>query len=258
MFGIPDETKTIRAQLLAAMKDGEYSGCDRLPRESVLSELLGISRTQLRDILASLEREGFITRRHGVGTIINHHVLNVPARMDIEMEFMDMIRASGHTPDVSFARVEEGTASSQEAELLQIAEGTPVLRFLRLCTADGKPAIYCFLDLLNGGLVADVVRAGFLGLMGLVALGENQHADGLAGAVGQDHRTADLLVSVTGVDAQTDGDFHGLIELGLGGLADQFHGVNDVILNAAIDQLSAVFIFLTSEQCNILLSGDSE
>lgn len=143
MFGIPDETKTIRAQLLAAMKDGEYSGCDRLPRESVLSELLGISRTQLRDILASLEREGFITRRHGVGTIINHHVLNVPARMDIEMEFMDMIRASGHTPDVSFARVEEGTASSQEAELLQIAEGTPVLRFLRLCTADGKPAIYC-------------------------------------------------------------------------------------------------------------------
>ena len=43
MFGIPDETKTIRAQLLAAMKDGEYSGCDRLPRESVLSELLGIN-----------------------------------------------------------------------------------------------------------------------------------------------------------------------------------------------------------------------
>lgn len=143
MFKIPDETKTIRAQLLAAMKDGEYSKCDRLPRESVLSELLGISRTQLRDILASLEREGFISRRHGVGTIINRHVLNVPARMDIEMEFMDMIRESGYTPDVAFARAEEGVASVQEAAALQIPEGTPVLRFIRLCTADGRPAIYC-------------------------------------------------------------------------------------------------------------------
>ena len=132
MFRIPDETKTIRAQLLTAMKEGEYANCDRLPRESVLSELLGISRTQLRDILASLEREGFITRRHGVGTIINRHVLDIPARMDIEMEFMDMIRASGHTPDVAFARVEEGHASSHEAEMLQIPEGTPVLRFIRL------------------------------------------------------------------------------------------------------------------------------
>ena len=143
MFRIPDETKTIRAQLLTAMKEGEYANCDRLPRESVLSELLGISRTQLRDILASLEREGFITRRHGVGTIINRHVLDIPARMDIEMEFMDMIRASGHTPDVAFARVEEGHASSHEAEMLQIPEGTPVLRFIRLCTADDRPAIYC-------------------------------------------------------------------------------------------------------------------
>ena len=89
------QSKTIRAQLLASMKSGEYASSERLPRESVLSERLGISRTQLRDILASLEREGFITRRHGVGTIINRHVLNVQTRMDIEVEFLDMIRQSG-------------------------------------------------------------------------------------------------------------------------------------------------------------------
>ena len=83
-------SKTIRAQLLSAMKGGIYANASRLPRESVLAELLGISRTQLRDILASLEREGFITRRHGVGTIINRHVLNANCRMDIEVEFLDM------------------------------------------------------------------------------------------------------------------------------------------------------------------------
>lgn len=124
----PRQSKSIRAQLLTAMQVGEYAHCDRLPRESVLSEMLGISRTQLRDILASLDREGFITRRHGVGTIINRHVLGAPARMDIEVEFLDMIRQSGHTPGVAFVRAADDKADNKVAGL---------------CTADGRPAIYC-------------------------------------------------------------------------------------------------------------------
>ena len=137
------QSKTIRAQLLASMKNGEYASSERLPRESVLSERLGISRTQLRDILASLEREGFITRRHGVGTIINRHVLNVQTRMDIEVEFLDMIRQSGCQAAVDFVRVSDGTADAKIANQLQISEGTPIIRIARLCSADGKPAIYC-------------------------------------------------------------------------------------------------------------------
>ena len=157
MIGQPMQTKTIRSQLLADMKDGAYADCERLPRESVLAEKMGISRTQLRDILASLEREGFITRRHGVGTIINRHVLNVQTRMDIEVEFLDMIRQSGCEPAVAFVRVADGTADEKIAFVrvadgtadekiaaqLQIPEGTPVIRIARLCTADGRPAIYC-------------------------------------------------------------------------------------------------------------------
>ena len=143
MSSQPTQSKTIRAQLLSAMKDGEFASCQRLPRESVLAESLGISRTQLRDILASLEREGFITRRHGVGTIINRHVLNVRTRMDIEMEFLDMIRQSGHEAAVASVQFSEGTATAKIASQLQIPEGTPIIRVCRLCTADGKPAIYC-------------------------------------------------------------------------------------------------------------------
>lgn len=139
----PTQAKTIRAQLLSSMADGEYRDCARLPRESVLAEKLGISRTQLRDVLASLEREGFITRRHGVGTIINRHVLNVQTRMDIEVEFLDMIRQSGHKPAVAFVRVVDGTADEKIAGQLRIPVGTPIIRIARLCTADGKPAIYC-------------------------------------------------------------------------------------------------------------------
>ena len=139
----PTQSRSIRTQLLSAMREGEYAHCDRLPRESVLSEKLGISRTQLRDILASLDREGFITRRHGVGTVINRHVLGAQARMDIEVEFMDMIRQSGHTPGVAFVRAADDKADSKVAAQLGIPTGTPILRISRLCTADGRPAIYC-------------------------------------------------------------------------------------------------------------------
>lgn len=137
------QTKTIRTQLLQAMQTGEYANRARLPRESVLAETLGISRTQLRDILASLEREGFITRRHGIGTIINKHVLAAHTRMDIEIEFMDMIQQSGYTPGVAFVQSSETVADARIAAHLRIPEGTPVLKIARLCTADGRPAIYC-------------------------------------------------------------------------------------------------------------------
>ncbi len=150
----PSQSKTIRAQLLSSMKDGAYAACQRLPRESVLAEKLGISRTQLRDILASLEREGFITRRHGVGTIINRHVLDVQTRMDIEVEFLDMIRQSGHEAAVAFVRMFEGTADAHVAQQLGIPAGTPVIRIARLCTADGRPAIYCE-DVIERSLVKD-------------------------------------------------------------------------------------------------------
>ena len=139
----PTQAKTIRAQLLCAMQNGDYANSERLPRESVLAELLGISRTQLRDILASLEREGFITRRHGVGTIINRHVLNAETRMDIEVEFLDMIRQNGHEAAVAYVRVSDGEADEKIAEQLHLSVGAPVIRIARLCTADGKPAIYC-------------------------------------------------------------------------------------------------------------------
>ncbi|MDD3347062.1 GntR family transcriptional regulator [Oscillibacter sp.] len=151
----PTQSKTIRANLLTAMKCGEYAHCGRLPRENILAEKLGISRTQLRDILASLEREGFITRRHGVGTIINRHVLSIQTRMDIEVEFLDMIRQSGHAPAVASVRVSEGIADQKIAAQLHMEVGDPVIRVARLCTADGRPAIYCE-DVVDKALVKGI------------------------------------------------------------------------------------------------------
>ena len=137
------DTLGLRQQLLYDMKHGPYGKCDRLPPESVLAATMQISRTQLRDLLASLEREGFITRRQGIGTMINRHVLNINTRMDIEIEFQDMIQANGYEPNCAWTRITEMTADQRVAGLLRIPEGTEVLQIAFLCTADGIPAIYC-------------------------------------------------------------------------------------------------------------------
>ena len=63
-----------------------------------------------------------------------------------------MIRQSGHEPAVASVRVSEGFADRKIAGQLQIEEGAPVIRVARLCTADGRPAIYCE-DVLDKALV---------------------------------------------------------------------------------------------------------
>ena len=107
------------------------------------------------------------------------------------------------------------------------------------------------LDLGDVLLTAEVVGAGLLGRLEGVALGEGHDAHGLAGAVGQDDRAADLLVGVAGVDAQTDVDLHGLVELGDLGLHGQIHRLVDVIEFAVFDKLAAVGIFLTMFHCHV-------
>lgn len=136
-------TKEAHAMLLREMRTGAYAACPHLPRESELAKVMGISRTQLRDILAVLECEGFITRRHGVGTIINRHVLQVPTRVDMEQEFLEMIYAGGFKPGVSVVRVEKAPATAQERERLKLEENSEVIRCDKLFTADKKPALLC-------------------------------------------------------------------------------------------------------------------
>ena len=137
-----DSGRSVQEQLLYEMRSGCYRDCDRLPRESSLAEALNISRTQLRDSLAELEREGFISRRQGLGTIINRHVLDVPVRMDLEIEFLEMVKRSGREPGVELIKVSTVLSASAAAKL-GLGKTDEMLFVSRIVTASGKPVIYC-------------------------------------------------------------------------------------------------------------------
>ena len=57
------------------------SDSDRLPSEENMAAQLGVSRVKVRDELSKLEAAGYVTRKRGVGTLVNRYVLQEAARL---------------------------------------------------------------------------------------------------------------------------------------------------------------------------------
>lgn len=136
-------SEEVTRKLLSEIRSGRYSNEKKLPPEVTLAAELGVSRNLLRDCLTILEREGFISRKHGVGTVINKHVLEVKTRMDLEKEFLEMVSDAGYKAEIALAAVNTIPSPKDVAKKLALTEGEPVFEVKRLITADGKPAIYC-------------------------------------------------------------------------------------------------------------------
>lgn len=136
-------SEQITQRLLMEIRSGVYSHDNRLPPEVEIAEYLGVSRTVIRDCLAVLEREGFISRKHGVGTIINRFVINIKTRMDLEQEFLQMIESTGQKADIVYTDFKETIAGEEVAKKLQIKKDDHIFQVKRLITANEKPAIFC-------------------------------------------------------------------------------------------------------------------
>ncbi|HEY4278527.1 MAG TPA: GntR family transcriptional regulator [Conexibacter sp.] len=65
-------TARARAEILQAIFAGRFDG--KLPNEDELARMLNVSRTTVRTALQGLERDGVVTRRRAIGTLINPHV----------------------------------------------------------------------------------------------------------------------------------------------------------------------------------------
>ena len=96
------------ARLLEELENGRYSGAAQLPSELELASDLGVSRTVVRDALSELERDGYLERVRGIGTLVNRDVVQLKNRMDQKLEFYKPLsigqasRISGVSPaDIS-------------------------------------------------------------------------------------------------------------------------------------------------------------
>jgi GntR family transcriptional regulator len=127
----------IAERLRTAVENGEFAPGDRLPSETELNGLYGVSRTTARSALDRLEHEGLIARRPGKGSIV------LPPRIDQPLKtfagFADEMRARGLTPRYDTRSVGPKPATEEVAESLRVKSASPVIVVERLLYADGFP-----------------------------------------------------------------------------------------------------------------------
>jgi GntR family transcriptional regulator len=143
-------TEAAHQELRQAIVNGTYSPGSQLPTEAELSELLGVSRTVVREALRVLEEDGLIDRRHGVGTFVRED--SILKNLNFNFGITEMIVAAGMVPGTSYFAVRHETADGEVAAQLNLASGSAILIIERVRTANERPVVYS-LDMLPEALL---------------------------------------------------------------------------------------------------------
>jgi GntR family transcriptional regulator len=127
----------IASRLRHEVRSGRFAPGDRLPSESELNALYGVSRTTARSALDRLEHEGLITRQPGKGSIV------LPPQVDQQLKtfagFADEMRLRGLRPSYDTRSIRRLPATRDVARNLNVELGEPVTVVDRVLLADGFP-----------------------------------------------------------------------------------------------------------------------
>lgn len=130
-----------------------------------LAEQFGLSRPTMRRAMQHLVDKGLIVRRRGIGT----RVVQPKVRRPLELTSLyDDLTESGQSPTTSVIELGHVEADEPVAAALAVAEGTEVIRAVRLRSASGNPIakLTNYLPLLVGDLSPeDLERTGLYNLM---------------------------------------------------------------------------------------------
>lgn len=112
---------------------------EAVPSEWELADLYGVSRLTVRNALDNLTRQGWLIRRHGVGTFVAH-----PKIIEItpsKLSFTEQMRAIGRKPSSQLISLSIIPATAEVAGQLRLEPGEPVVEIVRLRLADGEPIL---------------------------------------------------------------------------------------------------------------------
>ncbi len=131
----------VKAYMLRYIVQNNLKSNDQLPSEAATAKELGVSRNTLREAYISLENEGIIVRRHGIGTFVANPPLIQDSLNDFS-PFAQIIQSVGYTPDFKTLSVELVAPEPEVSEVLKLKSSNQVRYISRLVYADRKPVIY--------------------------------------------------------------------------------------------------------------------
>jgi GntR family transcriptional regulator len=134
---LTDETVTAISD---AIREEKFAPGSQLPSELELMTMLGVSRTTLREALRTLEEQGSINRRRGLGTFVSEK--SIVKDLSINFGITEMITQAGFTPGTIKCEIRMEEASGIVAQNLEIPDGTQILVVERLRLANNRPIVW--------------------------------------------------------------------------------------------------------------------
>jgi len=127
----------LRRQILSGGIEAET----RLPRETELAELYGVSRMTVRRSLEGLEASGLVRRMHGIGTIVTPPEAPVSVDLSSMISIAEQIRLQGHEPRtmIDVQTIATPTGQIRSALRMDLSETATVIRRVRL--SDARPIL---------------------------------------------------------------------------------------------------------------------
>lgn len=152
----------VAVHLRALIASGDLSAGTLLPNEIELARTFALSRPTMRQALDELVRDGLISRRRGIGTVVTPREFHRNAQLT---SVHDDLVAAGREPatQVLSIRVEPGRADVASAMVLD-GDDTDVVAVTRLRSADREPLVVMrnWLPLRYADLTATMLEAGGL------------------------------------------------------------------------------------------------
>ncbi|MGB6596929.1 MAG: GntR family transcriptional regulator [Candidatus Acidiferrum sp.] len=183
----------IQGTLRKRIEAGDLRAGDAVPSERDLAKIHSVSLMTARHALASLEREGVVERRRGIGTFVSAPKIHFNKLMSYteQMASRSMTAAS----KILFAKIID---DEQEANArLSLSPKSGVIKLERLRHAAGEPFALetCYLSAaqFSGLLSAPLQRESLFGILERDYKVEIGYSDEEVDATAADPRTADLL-----------------------------------------------------------------
>lgn len=143
-----------KKEVLRYIENMDFDKGNKLPREEMLAEMIGVSRITIRQALNELSGEGIIFRRQGKGTFVNVDSLNIKVTFSPCMELTQMIQNSGYRPSVRLLNISRIKRDEEVCKILQMRDGEQLVVAEKLFLADDKICAFCRdyfgMDLIGG------------------------------------------------------------------------------------------------------------
>jgi GntR family transcriptional regulator len=118
---------------------GQLNIGEAVPSEWALADLYGVSRLTVRNALDSLTRQGWLIRRHGVGTFVAHP--NITEISPSKLSFTDQMRAIGRKPSSRLVSLQVVVADAEVANMLKLEQDKSAVEIVRVRLADEEPIL---------------------------------------------------------------------------------------------------------------------